>query len=97
MKAPTFLLLGTGLAPLVAAEFEQPQRLEAGGEPIAVEAPGYAAPCWADVDGDGKKELLVGQFRGGRIQIFRHEGDAKFAAGEWLKADGEIAEVPGVW
>src|SRR5689334_3441963 len=38
-----------------AAEFANPVRLEADGAAIRVEAPGYAAPCWADVDGDGKK------------------------------------------
>ena len=83
--------------PLGAAEFEAPQKLQAGGESIAVESPGFAAPCWADLDGDGKEELLVGQFNGGKIKVYRHEGGMKFAEGEWLKAEGEVAKVPGVW
>lgn len=91
------LLVGCGLAVGSAAEFGPPVRLEADGVPIRVESPGYAAPCWADIDGDGKKDLLVGQFRGGKIRVYKNLGDGKLAAGEWLKAEGEVAEVPGVW
>ena len=54
-------------------------------------------PCWADIDGDGKKDLLVGQFNGGKIRVYKNLGDGKLAAGEWLKADGAVAEIPGVW
>jgi hypothetical protein len=80
-----------------AAEFQAPVRLKAGGVPIRVEAPGYAAPCWADVDGDGKKDLLVGQFRQGKIRVYKNLGSGKFADGAWLQAGGKAAEVPGVW
>ena len=80
-----------------AADFEPPVRLKAGDAAVRVESPGYAAPCWADVDGDGKKELLVGQFNKGKIRVFQHLGAAKFAPGNWLLADGQVAEVPGVW
>lgn len=80
-----------------AAEFQPPVRLMAGDAAVRVESPGYAAPSWADLDGDGKKELLVGQFNKGKIRVFRHLGAAKFAPGEWLQAGGEVAEVPGVW
>jgi hypothetical protein len=90
------LLLFSAIA-VRAAEFANPVRVEGGGTPIRVESPGYAAPCWADVDGDGQKDLLVGQFRGGKIRIFRNLGGGKLAAGEWLQADGKVAEVPGVW
>jgi hypothetical protein len=91
------LLLGGWLAMGRAAEFQPPVRLEAGGVPVRVESPGWAAPCWADIDGDGKKDLLVGQFHGGKIRVYRNLGDGKLAAGEWLKAEGAVAEVPGVW
>ena len=80
-----------------AADFEPPVRLAADGAPVQVENPGYAAPCWADIDGDGHHDLLVGQFAGGRIRVFRNLGDRQLAAGEWLQAGGEVAEVPGVW
>lgn len=78
-------------------QFEPPVRMKADGEFIQVEAPGYAAPCWADVDGDGKKDLLVGQFAGGKIKVYKNKGNGELAAGEWLQADGKDAEVPGVW
>jgi hypothetical protein len=91
------LLAGGGLAIGSAAEFQTPVRLEADGVPIRVESPGYAAPCCADIDGDGKKDLLVGQFHEGKIHVYRNLGDGKLAAGEWLKAEGSVAEVPGVW
>ena len=36
-----------------ASEFAPPVRVKADGVPIRVESPGYAAPCLADVTGDG--------------------------------------------
>ena len=80
-----------------AAEFHEPTRFRVGDKPIRVESPGWAAPCWADVDGDGKKELLVGQFNGGKIMVYESLGGPKLAPGEWLKAGGRPAKVPGVW
>src|ERR1700704_2695888 len=80
-----------------AIEFAAPVRLKAGGVAIRVEAPGYASPCLADVDGDGKMDLLVGQFNKGKIQLFKGLGGGKFARGTWLQADGKAAEVPGIW
>jgi hypothetical protein len=93
----TTLVLAWGAVALQAAEFHPPVRLEAGGEPIRVESPGYAAPAWADIDGDGQKDLLVGQFKEGKVRVFRNLGAGKLAAGEWLQAQGEVAQVPGVW
>jgi hypothetical protein len=91
------LLIAGGTAISAAAEFQAPVRLTADGVPIRVESPGYAAPCWADIDGDGKKDLLVGQFDGGKIRVYKNLGGGKLAAGAWLQADGIDAEIPGVW
>ena len=91
------LLLGGGPALCGAADFEPPVRLKAGGTAIRVERPGYAAPCWADLNGAGKKHLLVGQFSGGKIRVFEHLGGDRFSPGRWLEAEGKAAEVPGVW
>jgi len=91
------LLIASGTAISAAAEFQTPVRLTADGVPIRVESPGYAAPCWADIDGDGKKDLLVGQFSEGKIRVYKNLGGGKLAAGAWLQADGIDAEIPGVW
>jgi hypothetical protein len=71
--------------------------MKADGVPVRVESPGWACPGWADLDGDGKKDLLVGQFNGGKIRVYKNTGDNKLAPGEWLKADGDDAQIPGVW
>lgn len=93
------LLAALGLAvcaaPSGAADFRDPIRLKGGDAAIRVEAPGYACPAWANVD--GKKALVVGQFAKGKMQVFKHLGGTNFAAGTWLQAEGKVAEVPGVW
>jgi hypothetical protein len=91
------VLAGGTLAFAGSSEFQPPVRLKAAGVPVRVESPGWACPCWADIDGDGKKDLLVGQFNGGKIRVYKNLGDGELAQGEWLKADGAVAEVPGVW
>ena len=59
-------------------EFHPPVRLKADGVPVHVEEPGWACPCWADMDGDGKKDLLVGQFNGGKkFSVYKNLGDGK--------------------
>jgi hypothetical protein len=77
--------------------FAAPQRLKAGGKYVRTEEPGWAAPCWHDVNRDGKKDLAVGQFADGKILICLAEKDGALAAGTWLEADGDVASVPGVW
>jgi hypothetical protein len=95
------LLAGLGIlccsASCGAIEFAPPVRLKAGGVAIRVEAPGYASPCLADLDGRGKLDLLVGQFNKGKIQLFKGLGRGEFSKGTWLQAEGKDAEVPGVW
>lgn len=81
----------------IASDFERPVRLTAGGAAVRVESPGYACPCWADIDGDGKQDLLVGQFHQGKVRVYRNDGDQKFAEGVWLQTEGKAAEIPGVW
>jgi hypothetical protein len=88
-------------APPAGYEFAKPIRLEAEGKVVSVEAPGYACPTMADVDGDGADDLVVGQFSQGNLQFFKNLAAAKespqLAAAEWLKTGEERAIVPGVW
>jgi hypothetical protein len=93
----TALLFGTGTAFSSAADFEEPVKLMVGNTAIRVEAPGWACPCWADLHRDGTKQLLVGQYNRGRIRVYSHLSANQFAPGQWLEADGKVAEVPGVW
>jgi hypothetical protein len=80
-----------------AFEFEAPVLLTTEEGPVRVERPGYACPCWTDIDGDGDKDLLVGQFNGGKIRVYKNVGEKHLAPGEWLQAGGTVAKVPGVW
>ena len=45
----------------------------AGGQPIDVGHRGHASPFFGDFDGDGMKDLLVGDLSG-RMLVFRNEG-----------------------
>ncbi len=50
-------------------------------------------PFACDLDGDGKLDLVAGNF-GGTFAWFRGEGDGKFApAATWLEAGGELMRV----
>lgn len=95
-----FLLSFVVPAVSFAGEFVKPIMVQAGGEPVKVESPGYACPSWADWDGDGKKDLLVGQFSKGTIHFFKNEGGEgvpKLAKGRMLLTGKKPAVVPGVW
>ncbi|MSR63691.1 MAG: VCBS repeat-containing protein [Planctomycetes bacterium] len=85
------------LCSLQDPHFAEPVRLRAGEAYVRVESPGWAAPCWHDVDGDGKKDLVVGQFHDGKMRVYRSLGEGKLAEGRWLEAGGKVAQVPGVW
>ena len=91
------VLASLSLAAPQGPQFEPPVRMKAADGYVKVEAPGYACPCFCDIDGDGDKDLVVGQFKGGKMKVYRNDGHGQLAAGEWLMAEGDIAEVPGVW
>ncbi len=90
-----------GLADPADYRFSTPVRLTASGQPIAVEAPGFACPTMADVDGDGQDDLIVGQFAEGKMHFYRNVASAgttpEFAEGTWIMTGSDPATVPGVW
>lgn len=78
------------------AGLHEPFLVHAGGKPIDVEI-GHAAPFVIDFDGDGLKDLLVGQFGGGKLRIYKNTGtNAEPAFGEptWFLAAGALGVVP---
>ncbi len=103
MSAPFFLLLlgmpppaAPAAAQALSRELAPPVRLEAAGKPIDTDV-GHAAPFVGDFDGDGVKDLLVGQFGGGILWIYRNEGTnsrPKLAAGVKFKNGSKEGTVP---
>lgn len=96
----TLIVLVTGLAicatAACGAEFEPPVRLEADGKLIDTDI-GHAAPFVCDFDGDGVKDLLVGQFGDGLLWVYRNEGtnsEPRLAAGVKFKDGKEDGRVP---
>jgi len=79
-----------------AGQLFAPVRLEVAGKPIDTEI-GHAAPFVGDFDGDGARDLLVGQFGSGLLWVFKNTGtDAapKLAAGAKFKDGAEDGRVP---
>jgi hypothetical protein len=57
----------------------------------------YAAPCVVDWDGDGVKDLILGQFSNGSIRFYKNQGTnaaPEFTTFEYLYADGSIITLP---
>ena len=76
--------------------FSAPVRLQAQGKPIDTEV-GHAAPLVVDFDGDGKNDLLVGQFGDGILWVYKNTGtnkEPKYAAGVQFKEGTKDGRVP---
>jgi hypothetical protein len=68
-----FVLLAA-VATASAQDLEAPVKLTAGGEPVDTgKFIAHAGPLLADYDGDGKPDLLVGNFKG-HIQLYKNVG-----------------------
>jgi hypothetical protein len=78
MTASVFLAMQLAAAAVgdatVAADLEPAVPVLAAGKPLDVEHEGQAAPFVADFDGDGKKDLLLGEAYKGRLRIYRNVG-----------------------
>jgi hypothetical protein len=79
------------------AELEPPVQVEVAGEPLDTGGVGYAAPFYADFDGDGVKDLLVGEFAHGRLRIYRNTGSdtaPKLESHVFFKDDAAGGRIP---
>ena len=57
-----------------ANALEGPFPILVGDNQLDVEHVGHAAPFVADYDGDGVKDLVVGEYYKGRLRIYRNNG-----------------------
>lgn len=70
--------------------------LEVGGKPLDIKV-GHLVPVAVDWDLDGRQDLLVGQFLGGKICLYRNvgsKGKPVFTEPEVLKAGGKDISLP---
>jgi hypothetical protein len=90
----TSLLLtmaAAGVCQAAVPQFEKGVKLQAEGKDIDVEI-GHLVPVVTDWNHDGKKDLLVGQFKNGAIRLYLNEGtdaDPKFGMFSYLQAAGK--------
>ncbi len=78
------------------SELSAPKQVLVAGAPIGVKV-GHAAPLAIDFDGDGVRDLLVGQFGDGKLNIFKNTGTNAspiLAGGVFLQAGGKDATIP---
>jgi hypothetical protein len=101
MRVRWVLLSGAILAALAmaagAGQLAPPVQVLADGQPLDVGGIGYAAPFLGDYDGDGVRDLLVGEFKEGRLRIYRNLGtnsEPRFGPYEWFKDGAETGRVP---
>ncbi len=77
--------------------FHPPVRMIADGKVIDTGSKfGHSGPGLADVDADGERDLVVGDFSGG-FRIYRNVGtnaEPRYGALEWMMAGGVAAKVP---
>ncbi len=95
---PTVLLAAVAvtLAWAVPPDFHNFVYIEAGGSAITVSG-GHADPCVADWDGDGLKDLLLGEFTSGRIRFYPNSGTNNapvFTTWSYLQSDGVNITLP---
>ncbi len=102
MTRKTLTVLGVvalawaGVAPAATPQFHPGVKIEAGGQPIDVEI-GHLVPTVADWNGDGKKDLVVGQFQLGKIRLYLNEGSDSaplFKQFTYLQAGGAEISLP---
>ena len=78
-------------------EVRPPVPVLVDGQPLDVGRDGHSAPFVGDIDGDGKRDLLVGQYNEGRLRVYPNRGDnarPRFDDFAWFEAEGRPGRVP---
>ncbi len=86
-----FFIFSVAVAFAQVPVFDSPVAIEAGGVAINVGQGGNASPFVVDWNGDGKQDLLLGQYSGGKVRFYRNVGthfDPVFQDFVYLQADG---------
>lgn len=91
-KKPSILLALLAVAAFAQTPvFDAPVAIEANGTPINVGTGGNASPFLTDWNGDGKQDLLLGQYLSGKVRFYANIGEdtaPEFGDFEYLQADG---------
>jgi hypothetical protein len=61
------------LSPAAGPQFQDGVKIQANGQAIDVPV-GHLVPCVTDWNGDQKKDLIIGQFSGGKISLYLNQG-----------------------
>jgi len=78
------------------ATLRKPRLVRVDDQPIDVEV-GHAAPLMWDWDGDGTRDLLVGQFGKGYLRVYPNSekvGAPKLGEHRWGKSEKAKLKVP---
>ena len=95
----TLMILLTALratAQAPASPLGPAKKVQDGKAPIDVSI-GHATPYVIDWDRDGKPDLLVGQFDGGKLRLYLNQGSKeapKFDGFTFVQAGGQDASIP---
>jgi len=90
-KLTPLLALLAAFAAASTPAFDAPVAIEASGVPINVGTGGNASPFLVDWNGDGKQDLLLGQYLSGKVRFYANIGAdtaPEFGDFAYLQADG---------
>lgn len=94
-KAVLALILLFGFVMATAPAFGPYSWIEANGGKIDVGY--YGSPCIVDWDGDGLKDLVMGQFTSGKIRFYANSGSNDspvFTGFSYIQSDGADITLP---
>jgi hypothetical protein len=90
MRFAVPVLIVAAAAVLAVPDYQTPFRVSAEGDPIQLDI-GHANPLVVDWNGDGLKDLIVGQYSGGKLRYYQNEDSndsPMFGYYTYMQADG---------